>query len=152
VVKYDQKTTNLLNAKRALISENVNLITNIPEDFGVDKITQIILNGMQRGKDYKYVSEELVKSGKFAKKRAERIARDQLFKATGVLNRERQLQLGITKNIWKHSHGDKVPRQSHLAADGKEYDITKGCYIDGEYIIPGEKINCTCYSVPKLDL
>lgn len=152
VVKYDQKTMNVLNAKRALVSENVNLITNIPEDFGVDKITQIVLEGMQRGKDYKYVSEKLIESGNFAKKRAERIARDQLFKASGILNCERQIQLGITKNKWKHSHGDKVPRKSHLAADGKEYDITKGCYIDGEYILPGEKINCTCYSVPVIDL
>ena len=29
---------------------------------------------------------------------------------------------------------------------GKEFDIEKGCLIDGEYIQPGEEPNCGCTS------
>jgi hypothetical protein len=62
------------------------------------------------------------------------------------------LDLGFTKAKWKHSTASKEPRQSHLKANNKVYNIEEGCYIDGEYIQPAEKINCNCYSVPIIEI
>lgn len=31
-------------------------------------------------------------------------------------------------------------------ADGRKFEIAKGCLIDGKRILPGEEINCRCVS------
>ena len=98
----------------------------------------------------KEMTEAIAELYPAAKDRAALIARDQSNKANSVVNRTRQLELGITRAKWMHSHGGKEPRPDHLAADGKEYDIEKGCLISGEYIQPGEMINCRCTSRPIL--
>lgn len=136
--------------KQAAIRDNVSLITKIPQDLG-NKIHNIVMTGMGRGQDLSYISKELIKTTEFSKKRIKLVARDQLFKANSMIHNRKMLDLDITKAIWKHSHGDKVPRPDHLAADGKEYDIVKGCLISGEYIQPAEKINCTCYNTPFIE-
>ena len=109
------------------------------------------MTGMGRGHDLSYISKELAKTTDFSKKRIKLVARDQLFKANSMIHNQKMLDLDITQAIWRHSKGDKVPRPDHLAADGKTYDIVKGCLIDGEIIQPAEKINCTCYNVPFIE-
>ena len=83
-------------------------------------------------------------------RRAELIARDQSNKANAVVNRARQMELGITEAIWMHSHAGKTPRPDHFKANGTVYKIAEGCKISGEYIQPGEEINCRCTSRPVL--
>jgi SPP1 gp7 family putative phage head morphogenesis protein len=86
--------------------------------------------------------------------RAALIARDQTAKATSTLQAARQKQIGITEGIWKHSHAGKVPRPSHLEANGKRFDLSKGMYLDGKWVMPGEEINCHCTwnaVIPGLD-
>ena len=81
-----------------------------------------------------------------ASQSAEFIARDQANKAHAVIERAKRQELGITKAIWLHSHAGKKPRPSHLAANSKEFDVSKGMYLDGEWVQPGELINCRCCS------
>ena len=38
-----------------------------------------------------------------------------------------------------------------MEADGRLFDISKGCLIDGEYIFPGELINCACSFAPVIE-
>jgi hypothetical protein len=144
-VNFSKQSKAALLQKDALVRDNVNLITNIPEEMQKN-IHRIVMEGMSRGRDLSYVQKELQKTTSFSERRIKLVARDQLTKTTGVVAAQRQSNLGIKFNKWRHSHGDKVPRQSHLAADGKIYPINEGCLIDGEKILPGEKINCTCFS------
>ena len=60
----------------------------------------------------------------------------------------RRIELGITSAIWIHSGAGKEPRPSHVkaGADKLEFELSKGAYIDGKYILPGTEINCRCVS------
>ena len=64
--------------------------------------------------------------------------------AKRTLNNARALELGVTKAIWMHSSASKKPRLSHQKANGMEYDLNKGAWIDSEFIFPREKIGCKC--------
>ena len=98
------------------------------------------------GRDLSTMVKELKQLYPAASHRAELIARDQSNKANAVVNRARQMELGITEAIWMHSHAGKNPRPDHVAANGKRYNIAEGCKISGEFIQPGEEINCRCTS------
>ena len=104
------------------------------------------------GRDLATMVKELKTLYPAASHRAELIARDQSNKANAVVNRTRQMELGITEAIWMHSHAGKTPRPDHVAADGKRYKIAEGCLISGKYIQPGEEINCRCTSRPVLPI
>lgn len=144
-IRPDANYIGALNINKALIADNVNLITDLSEKQ-YQQIHGDLMRSIAKGGDLSEMEANLRKRGIQTEKRARRIAKDQLFKATGAIDNQRRLSNGITKSIWRHSRGDKQPRQSHLAADGRIYDNSKGCLIDKEYIYPGEKVNCTCYS------
>lgn len=137
------------DAFNASLAENVGLIKSIPEKY-LQQVEGIVMRAYSSGGSLKDMIDDIVQLYPQAKNRAELIARDQSSKANSVVNRTRQLELGLTRAKWMHSHGGKEPRLDHLAADGKEYDIEKGCLISGEYIQPGEMINCRCTSRPIL--
>lgn len=129
----------------ASIEENVSLIKSIPEKFHT-QIEGDVMRAVQTGMDQGTLAKKLKKTGKVTKKRAKFIARDQSFKANSSLQKARQLNLGITRGIWRHSHAGKEPRPSHLANDGNEFDLKTGWYDPDEkaWIMPGQLINCRC--------
>ncbi len=65
------------------------------------------------------------------------------------MHRVRQVELGITQAKWRHSMGGKKPRPTHLANNGKLYDVARGWYDPAvkKHIFPGELINCRCVSI-----
>ena len=126
---------------KAAMGENVGLIKSIGVQY-LGKVEQSVWASVKGGFDLGTLSKELQQSYGVTKSRAELIARDQGAKANAVIEQARRKELGITKAIWKHSHAGKVPRVSHQKADGKVFDINKGLLIDGEHILPAEKINC----------
>jgi SPP1 gp7 family putative phage head morphogenesis protein len=137
------------DAYQAIVGENISLIKSIPSEYmtGVDGA---VLRSVAQGRDLATLARELQDRHGVTKRRAALIARDQNAKATAVMTRVRQAELGITKAIWVHSHAGKHPRPSHLAFDGKEYDIDKGAYLDGKHTWPGVEINCRCISKSKI--
>ena len=144
-------TPAMRDALNASLQENIGLIRSIPTKY-FPQVEGIVMRSYSAGRDLKTMVDELKKLYPEASDRAETIARDQSNKANAVINRTRSLGLGITEAIWMHSSAGKVPRPSHVKA-GKDklvYDIAKGAYIDGEFIQPGEKINCRCTS--RVDL
>ncbi len=146
-------TGTMRDAYHAVINEQVGLIKSIAPQYLLE-VQGMVMRSVQTGRDLSHISEELAKRYGITKRRAALISRDQNNKATSVVSRVRQQELGITHAIWRHSHAGETPRPSHLAADGKIYEIAKGMYIEGEWILPGEKINCRCTSkpiVPGLD-
>jgi len=140
-----QQTKEMKNAISSVVVENVALIRSIPSQQ-FTAIEGAVMRSVQAGRDLKTLRDELIDLGAKSKKRAALIARDQNNKATAVMNKERCLSLGLTQAKWLHSKGGVHPRPSHVAATGEVYDIAQGCYIDDEYIMPGEKINCRCVS------
>ncbi|ELV4297825.1 phage head morphogenesis protein, partial [Salmonella enterica] len=78
------------------------------------------------------------------RRRAALIARDQNNKATSVMQSARQRSVGITEGIWRHSRAGKTWRPSHVKANGKRFDLRKGMFLDGKWVLPGEEINCKC--------
>jgi uncharacterized protein with gpF-like domain len=143
------------DAYSSVIGENVALIKSIPQKYLAD-VEGDIMRSVQAGRDLKQLSDDLQRRFEMTKRRAAFIAKDQNNKATAVMTKARRMTLGITKAVWVHSGGGVHPRESHVRAsrDKLTYDIAQGAYIDGEYIMPGEKPNCRCTSravIPGFD-
>ncbi len=138
-------TPAMRDALNASINENVALIKSIPEQY-FKQVEGIVMRAYTIGRDQAQLVKELKAMYPKTQDRAILIARDQSNKANATVNRTRQLELGITKAVWMHSHAGKTPRPSHVAANGKEFDVANGMYLDGKWIQPGEEINCRCTS------
>jgi SPP1 gp7 family putative phage head morphogenesis protein len=132
---------------KATVNENVSLIKSIPEQYLKD-VEGAVMRSVQVGRDIGALSKELQQKFGVAKRRAEFISRDQNNKASSMLNRGRQIELGITEAEWRHSHAGKNPRRSHVAMNGKRYSIADGWYDpDAKQIVwPGTLPNCRCTS------
>lgn len=150
-IKTNKNTISFLEKKQLQINENVNLIKSIPEKYK-EKVNIIVNQSLIQGRNLSYLNSELMKIEGMTKRRAKNISIDQLNKATNVVNNARMEEFGITKAIWQHSGASKEPRPDHVAATGKVYDIKKGCKISGQYIQPGQLINCKCISVPVIEI
>lgn len=133
------------DAFEASLAENISLIRSIPEQYLSD-VEGIVNRAYGTGRDLATIVAELRDRYKVTSDRAILIARDQSNKANAVVVQTRQMELGLTKAIWMHSHAGKTPRPSHLAANGKEFEIAKGMYLDGKWVLPGQEINCRCTS------
>lgn len=126
-----------------IVAENVGLIKSIGTTY-LSKVNQATWTMVKGGFNLKDFTDTLEHAYGLERKRCKRIAVDQMGKASIAIQTAKHEELGLYKAIWLHSHAGKVPRQSHVRANGKEFDIRKGMYIDGEWIMPAEKINCRC--------
>jgi SPP1 gp7 family putative phage head morphogenesis protein len=138
-------TPAMRDAFSATVGENVGLIKSIPEQY-LQQVQGVVARAYTTGRDLETMVRELRELYPKATNRAVLIARDQSNKANAVVTNTRMMELGITEAIWMHSSGGKEPRPDHVAANGKKYKIAEGCLISGEYILPGQKINCRCTS------
>jgi SPP1 gp7 family putative phage head morphogenesis protein len=144
-------TPAIRDAFNASLEENVGLIRSIPEKY-LQQVEGVVMRSYSAGRDLATMVKDLKQLYPGASHRAELIARDQSNKANAVVNRARQMELGITEAVWMHSHAGKNPRLDHVAANGKRYKIAEGCKISGEFIQPGTEINCRCTSRPVLPI
>lgn len=136
-------TKNMQSALDAVVAENVSLIRSIPMQH-FTQVETLVMQATQRGFDVGHLATELRERLGVERRRAALIARDQTNKAHAVLTAQRQKDIGITHGVWQHSHAGKVPRPSHVAANGKEFDLDIGLYLDGKWVLPGQAINCRC--------
>ena len=129
-------------ALKAAVQENVVLIKSIPQEY-LKRVEFDLNDSIVKGRDMTELVDKLQhKDYGISRRRAITIAYDQVNKITETVDTQRKLELGLFKARWRHSSIPQEPRISHVHADGKEFDIRKGCYIDGEYIQPKEKPNC----------
>lgn len=139
---------------KAAVEENVGLIRSIPQQhFG--RIEGMVMRSVQTGRDLHQLTEDLEDAFGISRRRAELISRDQSNKATAVLQRTRQAELGVTEAIWVHSGGGAHPRPSHVRAgkDRVKFNLAEG-WFDPEtkkYIWPGTEINCRCVARPVIE-
>lgn len=149
-VKF-KMTAGMRDVINANITANVELITNISEQYLSD-VTGAVMRSVAAGRDIGNLMVDLEKRLGITKRRARLIAHHQNNLATGQMQKQRYKELGIKEVVWCHSAGGKEPRPSHVKAgqDKLRYDPEKGAYIDGEYIFPGELINCRCFCKPVI--
>lgn len=146
-VLNEQKLNDLVALQR---QRNKVLIKSIPEKF-LDDVEVVISNGFSAGLRPEAIAKQLsgIKdiSSVYGKldNRVKLIARSEVSTINSAITKARAENAGIKKAIWSSS-GDERVRESHRDRDGKEFDLTKGCYssIDGEYLQPGHSINCRC--------
>lgn len=138
---------------KSIVTQNVNLIKSIASEH-LTRVTGVVLRGIESGHDLGRMTENLEQSFGVTERRAAIIARDQTNKATQNLSRQRLIDYGVTKGKWQHSSAGNTYRESHVEMDGEIYDLDEGCYdVDyGDFIQPGELVNCHCFCVPVIDL
>ena len=134
---------------QATIQQNVALIKSIGSEH-LSKVQGLVMRSVQAGRDLGGLTKDLEEQFGVTRRRATLIARTQNNLATASMNKARCLEIGITEAVWMHSHAGKHPRPSHVAANGKKYDIAKGMYLEGEWVQPGQAINCRCLAKPLL--
>lgn len=128
----------------AAVAENVALIKSIPSEY-LEGVQREVMQAVQDGWPLDRLSAGLQDRYGITKRRADMIARDQCAKVTETMKQKLALAAGFTEATWFHSSGSRYPRKSHQAANGKRYNLAQGCWIDDEYIMPGQKVNCRCF-------
>lgn len=136
----------------SIVEQNVNLIKSIASQH-LTQVKGVVLRGIETGHDLGRMTEDLRGTFGVTERRAAMIARDQTAKASNNLSRQRLLDYGVTKGKWLHTSSGKTYRDSHVEMDGEIYDIEQGCYDPdyGDYIQPGELVNCHCVCIPVID-
>lgn len=135
------------DAYQAVISENVGLIKSIPQQYLADVQSQV-WSSVMKGGDLATLTADIQTKYGVAYRRAALIARDQNNKAKAVIENVRRQELGITQAVWQHSSAGKEPRPTHVAMNGKPYDLKVGMYDSAvkQNVWPGTLINCRCTS------
>lgn len=138
-------TPAMRDAFNAVRAENVSLIKSIGSQH-LAKVEQLVMQSVSQGRDLGQLTKALEKNYGLTRKRASLIARDQNNKATAVMRRVRETELGITEGKWLHSAGGKHPREKHVAFNGKRFKLAEGHdFGDGlGPVLPGTAINCRC--------
>ncbi len=133
---------------RATLNQQVGLIRSIPQKFLGD-VEGAVMRSVQTGRDIGGLTKEIQAIAGVSKRRAAFIAVDQNQKATASMTRARQIETGITTAVWRHSSAGKTPRPTHVAMNGKEYDVAKGMWdsAEGRMILPGELLWCRCVAL-----
>ena len=142
-----QVTPGMTSAYRAVIAENVSLIRSIAPQF-LKAVETSVWDSVMRGSKLSALTASIEHNYHLAHQRAAFIARDQNNKARAVMEEARRKELGIRAAIWQHSHAGKQPRPTHVAMNGKRYEIEKGMWdsaID-KFTWPGMEPNCRCTS------
>ena len=141
---------------QALLRENVSLIKNIPKNY-CERIEADVQRAVLAGGDRTGLMRALRTGYGFSQKRARLIARDQTAKATQALAESTDRDLGFTEGIWVHVPGRKSSRPTHIAMNGKKFELGKGLYDKdaggrgrGAYVVPGRLVNCMCSYRPVI--
>lgn len=140
-------TPTIRDALNASMQENIGLIRSIPAEY-LQQVQGVVMRSYTAGRDLKGMIDGINALYPKVSDRAVIIARDQSNKANAVVNRARGLELGIREGIWMHSGAGKVPRPKHLKAgkDKLRFELAKGAPVGegGDYVLPGQEINCRC--------
>ncbi len=138
-------TPAMRDAFEASLAENVGLIRSIPQRY-LQEVEGIVMRNYAAGRNLKAMAAEIKSRYEVTANRAVLISRDQSNKANAVVQKARQTELGIKEAVWIHSHAGREPRRTHVAMNGKRYEIAKGMYDSAvkRWVLPGELVGCRC--------
>lgn len=137
------------------VAENVALIRTVPTRY-LEQTEGIVLRGVTSGALARDIGQQLQDATDVAKRRAQLIARDQIGKFYGQVNKARQAKVGVETYFWRDV-GDNRVRPEHEERDGNEYAWTQEAAerLGVEYLPPeeqpGQPINCRCSAEPNVD-
>ena len=134
-----------------LVRGATELITRFAAD-DLARTQQVITESVLGGKSYADIETTLKAAKGFDDARAKRVALDQSLKVTSGVQIANCASLGIKKGVWIHVPGQYTSRDTHIAMNGKEYDISKGLYDSdvGRYVVPAELPYCRCLCRPLI--
>jgi hypothetical protein len=85
---------------------------------------------------------------------AKMIARTQISTFNSLTTKARAQNLGIEKAIWRTAKDERVrgnpggkypnAKPSHWDLEGKEFELSKGLLVNGQWLLPGISPNCRC--------
>lgn len=130
----------------SFINTNVSLIKNM-EDKYRNSLEIIVQNGYASGTRAAEIAKDIKGVKNTNKNHAKFIARDQIAKLNGRLQKTRQTNIGIDKYTWRTVLDDRV-RYEHRIQDGNVYSWNKPPKMTGH---PGEDYQCRCYAEPIFD-
>lgn len=128
----------------AFVHENVALVRSIPRDLLGD-LEKVVARGVRSGQRHEEIAKVIEERFDVAENRAALIARDQVGKFIGELNKARQEALGIEGYVWR-TVGDNRVRDEHDEREGESFSWDDPPE-DGH---PGEAVNCRCWPEPDL--
>lgn len=132
---------------QAAAFQNTQLIKSIPAQY-LEQVSNIVVGNMRQGMRPSYIEQVLVKQFGVTARRAKLIARDQVAKIQGEMNRIRQVNSGLDYFKWVTSQDERV-RDSHVAVAKRDVGYGEGVFrwgdlpvVDGVPTFPGQPINC----------
>lgn len=125
-------------------AKNTSLIKGLANDV-VKRVAQSVINAVVNGTPVKALRKKLTEDFGFGDRRAKLIARNEIASLNSDLNRERQVQAGVTTYTWRTSADERV-RPLHQHLDGKVYEYGKPTGAE-DGLPPGKPINCRCIAV-----
>lgn len=131
---------------KAFVQENVKLITSIPSRY-FDDVETSVIRAFRSGQRADQVAEKLVERYDISASRAALIARDQVGKFNGELNKVRQTNIGVERYTWRTSKDERV-RESHAELEGEVFNWDGGRQPPEGH--PGMPIQCRCSPEPYL--
>jgi len=152
-VKTDVMSADMRETMKALITQNVSLITSIKDQYLKD-ITGAVMRSITSGQGLNELLPQIQNIKGITERRAKNIALDQTRKAYNSINSDRMRKVGVKKFEWIHSGGSLNPRQDHIDMNGNIYSFDDLPVIDkrtGERGLPGQAPNCKCTMRPVVE-
>lgn len=148
------KDKKLARATDDFVAENVARIKSIPTDFH-DDVEKIVTSAVVDGRLHGDVADEIDQRFGVGENSARVIARDQIGKYYGQVNRMRQQELGVERFIWRTVGDDRVRDEHSDLEDESEKEPFSWDDLpeddDGEEIYPGSPIQCRCSAEPVFE-
>jgi SPP1 gp7 family putative phage head morphogenesis protein len=134
------------DAMRALLAEQVGLITSLPTQ-AADRVHKLVIEGMFDSTRASEIAAEIMRTGEVTKSRATLIARTEVGRVATTLTQVRAEHIGSTAYIWRTA-GDSDVRPSHRSMAGKTVEWAHPPTLDGLTGHAGALPNCRCYVEP----
>lgn len=134
------------------VSTNTSLITSVPLS-AYQQMENIIFDGWYQGLRYEEIAKDILHTFDVSRSRARFIARDQISKINGTINRAQQEDAGVTRYMWSTS-GDERVRPYHKKLDGKIFSWDDPPVVDanGRRAHPSGDYQCRCVAIPVFDV
>jgi len=149
-VKFDQ--SHVTASVKADLKQNIAELPDVPQRHH-KAIYRAALASILKGRDLHFLTEA-IRAEEIVGMRHHRIAEISRLlhhKASALMHKERQLKLGVVRAVWVWS---QVPcdgispnqAQEHRTANGTEFEMAKGLYVNGKWTWPGREEGCKCIS------
>lgn len=145
-------------ALRALLAEQVDLITSLPLD-AAQRVHELTLAGLETSTRANVIAEQVLATGHVTRNRANMIARTEVARTASTLVEVRATHVGSEGYIWRSSedadvrNADGNPVGSHRKLNGQfiRWDSPPVASTDGvTRAHAGQIYNCRCYPEPVI--